>query len=156
MGHANINIRKAVKGDLKTLVRLEQICFDKERFSSRQINYLITRSSGSFLVLTENGQLAAFIVLLTRKTALGARIYSLAVSPGFRGKNYGVTLLEKAVELALKAGKKLLSLEVSEKNTAAIQLYRKFGFQVTGKRKAYYKDGSDALLMSMAIDTQSI
>jgi ribosomal protein S18 acetylase RimI-like enzyme len=99
------------------------------------------------MVLTENEKIAGFIVLLTRKTSFKARIYSVAVSPDFRGKKYGATLLEKTVDLALKEGKKFLSLEVSENNEAAIQLYQKFGFKVTGKRKAYYKDGSNALLM---------
>ena len=151
MSDPEINIRTASREDLKELFRLEQLCFDAESFSRRQINYLIRQSAGHFMVLTEDEKIAGFLVLLIRKTSFKARIYSIAVSPHFRGKNYGKTLLDKAVELALEEGKKSLTLEVNENNEAAIQLYKKFGFQVTGKRKAYYKDGSDALLMEFEV-----
>jgi len=151
MSGTELNIRNASREDLKELFRLEQLCFDAESFSRRQINYLVRQSTGHFMVLTEDEKIAGFLVLLVRKTSFKARIYSIAVSPDFRGKNYGKKLLEKAIELALKDRKKLLTLEVSENNQAAIQLYQKFGFETTGKRKSYYKDGSDALLMSRAV-----
>ena len=152
MEPGKVNIRLASKADLKELFRLEQQCFGEESFSARQISYLATRSSGSFFVLTENGQMAGFLVLLRRKNSSGIRLYSLAVSPDFRGKNYAFTLLNKAVGFAQQEGKSRLLLEVSENNEAAIQLYHKFGFRITGKRKAYYKDGSTALLMRFMLD----
>ena len=40
-----------------------------------------------------------------------------------------------------------LSLEVRESNEKAIALYEKFGLSVKAKRKAYYDNGEDALLM---------
>ncbi|HKZ17056.1 MAG TPA: ribosomal-protein-alanine N-acetyltransferase, partial [Geobacteraceae bacterium] len=40
-----------------------------------------------------------------------------------------------------------VSLEVRPSNTVAITLYRDLGFIVTGRRKAYYENGEDALLM---------
>ena len=146
-----VEIRPAAKADLKELFRLERLCFDAESFSRRQINYLVTRSIGYFWVLVENEKIAGFIVLLKRKNSSGLRIYSVAVLPSFRGKNYGRTLLEKAVHTAMENGKEYLYLEASEYNQPAIQLYQKFGFQITGKRKAYYKDGSAALLMKRPI-----
>ena len=146
-----VQIRLATKADLKELFRLEQLCFDAESFSRRQINYLVSRSTGSFWVLVENEKIAGFIVLLKRKNTSGLRIYSVAVSPNFRGKNYGNALLEKAVEIATENGKTNLYLEVSEHNQSAIQLYQKFGFQIMGKRKAYYKDGSTALQMQKEV-----
>lgn len=152
MGVPRVNIRLAKKSDIKKLFQLEQLCFDAESFSRRQINYLVSRSSCFFWVLTEADEISGFIVLLQRKNTLGLRIYSLAVSPNFRGRNYGQTLLERAMQTATDNGKTFLYLEVSEHNHSAINLYKKFGFQITGKRKAYYKDGSAALLMRKNID----
>ena len=41
-------------------------------------------------------------------------------------------------------------LEVRESNLAAQELYRRFGFEETGRRPRYYKDNSeDAILMSL-------
>ena len=39
-----------------------------------------------------------------------------------------------------------LLLEVSDINTAAKNFYKKFNFITVGKRKNYYKNGSDAVL----------
>lgn len=144
-----VNIRLAEKTDIPELHQLEQLSFDAESFSRRQINYLVTGSSAYFFVLTENEKIAGFIVLLYRKNTTGLRIYSLAVSSEYRGKNYGKQLIDKAVQLAVKSGKTFLYLEVNENNQRAIQLYQKKGFQLTGKRKKYYRDGSDALLMRL-------
>ena len=41
--------------------------------------------------------------------------------------------------------KKLL-LEVSETNSIAENFYSKFNFSTVGRRKNYYKDGTDAVL----------
>jgi ribosomal-protein-alanine N-acetyltransferase len=41
-------------------------------------------------------------------------------------------------------------LEVRESNLAAQEMYRKFGYEQTGRRKRYYKDNSeDAILMTL-------
>ncbi|HKJ43315.1 MAG TPA: ribosomal protein S18-alanine N-acetyltransferase [Sunxiuqinia sp.] len=149
MEASKVTIRLAEKTDVKALFKIEQRSFDAESFSRRQINYLATRSSGFFWVLAEASEIAGFIVLLQRKNTRGLRIYSLAVSPNFRGKSYGRLLLEKALQTANENAKQYLYLEVSEENQSAIRLYQKFGFQITGKRKAYYKDGSAALLMQL-------
>lgn len=43
-------------------------------------------------------------------------------------------------------------LEVHEKNLKAIQLYYSLGFSVIGRRKNYYKDGAQALLMALKVE----
>jgi ribosomal-protein-alanine N-acetyltransferase len=40
-------------------------------------------------------------------------------------------------------------LEVHEANTAAVLFYEKMGFQLQGRRLAYYRDGGTALLYSL-------
>lgn len=147
----SIHIRKATMADVDDLFRLEQVCFDAESFSRRQINYLVSQAVGGFLVLIENEIIAGFLVFLKRKNSNGLRLYSLAISPEFRGKNYAKLLLKKAVDIAKETQKSYLYLEVSENNPTAIKLYQKIGFQLSGKRKAYYKDGSTALLMRFLV-----
>lgn len=44
----------------------------------------------------------------------------------------------------------LLTLEVSEKNTIAINFYNNFGFEIINRRKGYYED-CDAYLMGRKI-----
>ena len=42
-------------------------------------------------------------------------------------------------------------LEVRASNMAAVALYEQLGFQHVGRRKGYYADGEDALLMNRAL-----
>lgn len=46
---------------------------------------------------------------------------------------------------------KLITLEVSTNNKAAINLYNKFGFEIVNVRKKYYSNGDDAYLMGRSI-----
>ncbi len=147
-----VTIRPATKADTPELYRVEQRCFDAESFSRRQVNYLAVQLSGSFWILEEDEKIAGFIVLLQRTNSQALRVYSLAVSPEFRGKQYAQQLMQKAVEYAQKQGKDRLYLEVSEHNHGAIQLYQKLGFQLTGIRPRYYRDGSNACLMEKKIE----
>ena len=49
-----------------------------------------------------------------------------------------------------------LLLEVSQSNTIAENFYKSFDFSTVGRRKNYYKDGSDALLKEKKINKKLI
>ena len=51
-------------------------------------------------------------------------------------------------------GRTFVSLEVRHSNLSAISLYRQLGFIETGRRKSYYENGEDALLMEYIFDTE--
>lgn len=79
-----------------------------------------------------------------------AHISTIAVDPGWRGQGIGELLLGHAMEAAQNLGADMATLEVRASNEAAINLYRKFGFQTVGRRAAYYRDNEeDALLMTL-------
>lgn len=79
-----------------------------------------------------------------------AHIGTFAVHPDFRRKGIGQKLLAAALIEAEKAGIKTCFLEVRRSNTAAQELYEKFGFQVVSVRNHYYRDNNeDALLMTL-------
>lgn len=44
---------------------------------------------------------------------------------------------------------KIWILEVHEKNLAAQELYRQIGFKLIGRRKKYYRDGAEALVLRL-------
>lgn len=58
--------------------------------------------------------------------------------------------MEYIINFCKKKNIKLINLEVSSKNSTAIQLYKSFDFKEVGVRKKYYKD-SDALLYTKYI-----
>ena len=71
---------------------------------------------------------------------------SIAVQPSHRNKGLGTITLTKLLHQAKRLGAKSATLEEKENNLVAISLYQKCGFQTTGHRKNYYKDGSAALI----------
>ncbi|MSQ12144.1 MAG: ribosomal-protein-alanine N-acetyltransferase [Dehalococcoidia bacterium] len=78
-----------------------------------------------------------------------AHIISVGVLSTHRRRGVGELLLLGALELALRHGSRVATLEVRESNRAAQNLYAKYGFAVAGQRKRYYADnGEDALIMT--------
>lgn len=79
-----------------------------------------------------------------------AHISTIAVDPGWRGQGVGELMLGDMLAAARKLGAEMATLEVRASNEAAVNLYRKFGFKVVGRRPAYYRDNEeDALLMTL-------
>lgn len=75
-------------------------------------------------------------------------ITNIAVSESFRQRNIATRLLRTLLDKAKARGCEKAFLEVADGNMAAIKLYEKFGFKITGRRKGYYKN-TDALLMTL-------
>jgi len=74
-------------------------------------------------------------------------ILNVAVDPDLRGSGVGRMLVQKVLDDCRQAGASFVSLEVRESNLPAISLYRKMGFVEVGKRRRYYENGEDALMM---------
>jgi [ribosomal protein S18]-alanine N-acetyltransferase len=101
---------------------------------------------GVFALLDPEGAL-----ILARVAADEAEILTLAVVPELRGKGHARALLGEAAATAAAAGAKTLFLEVSEANAPARRLYEAAGFAPAGRRRRYYPDGSDALVLSRTV-----
>lgn len=79
-------------------------------------------------------------------------ITNIAVHPDFRRMRVGYAIVEALTQIAKNKGIGSMTLEVRENNIAAQGLYRKFGFEVVGRRKKYYADNNeDALIMTMVM-----
>jgi ribosomal-protein-alanine N-acetyltransferase len=77
-----------------------------------------------------------------------AHIATLAVDSAHRREGVAKRLLCHALRTCIREGMHWATLEVREGNQAALALYHRFGFEVFGRRKEYYKDShEDALLM---------
>ena len=77
-------------------------------------------------------------------------IATLATHPDFRRQGIAQKLLTHTLRYTFDEGAKTSFLEVRESNLAAQEMYRKFGYENTGRRKRYYKDNDeDAILMTL-------
>jgi ribosomal-protein-alanine N-acetyltransferase len=85
--------------------------------------------------------------VLARVAAEEAEILTLAVHPEARRQGHGGALLAGAMSGALARGAATMFLEVAESNQAARGLYAAAGFAEVGRRRRYYPDGGDALVL---------
>lgn len=76
-------------------------------------------------------------------------ISTIAVSDAWRGQGLGDLLLLNLLLRAYDDGAELATLEVRVRNVVAQALYKKFRFEVVGKRRRYYQGKEDALIMSV-------
>ena len=78
-----------------------------------------------------------------------AHIVTIGVRKAERNRGLGEWLLISMIDMAVRLGAKIVTLEVRVSNTIAQQLYTKYGFVVVGTRHKYYSDnGEDAYIMS--------
>lgn len=86
-------------------------------------------------------------VLQWRQVSQEAEIFDIAVAPPYRRQGIASLLLQSVLAVGKKRGATEFFLEVRESNAAALALYRKFGFVVTGHRPSYYHDSNEAALL---------
>ena len=102
-----------------------------------------------YLVLKENDDVVGFAgVWITPDTV---ELNNIVIKKICRGKGYSKLLLEKILDMVKTFSKDVFTLEVSEKNVIAINLYKSYGFESVGIRKKYYEGTYDAILMSKKI-----
>lgn len=139
-------IRLSEAADLSALSALHQMCFERG-WSEESLRASVSLPGAITLVAERDGKHRAF--LLVQQAADEAEIIALCTEPRWRRRALAEKLVEAARALLRESKVTTLHLEVAADNTAALALYAKLGFSMTGRRKGYYKDGTvDAVLMS--------
>ncbi len=88
---------------------------------------------------------------LARVAADEAELLTLGVLPQARRRGAGSALLRAASGEAVRLGATRLFLEVAEGNAPARALYAQAGLVEVGRRRRYYPDGDDALVLAMPL-----
>jgi [ribosomal protein S18]-alanine N-acetyltransferase len=97
---------------------------------------------GAFGLIDERGGM-----LLGRIVADEAEVLTLAVAPSVRRRGIATALLRAAMARVSADGATAMFLEAATGNAAALTLYRREGFVEVGRRRRYYADSSDALVL---------
>lgn len=140
-------VKKATSTDLDAVVAIENDCFADDRFSRRQLGYLITKAQGACFIISQNNSVKAYISVIYKKNTSNLRIYSIAVLPEARGRGFGQMLIDKSKTFAREQHCSKITLEVKTTNAGALALYKKNGFQINGIIPNYYHDGTAAYHM---------
>jgi ribosomal-protein-alanine N-acetyltransferase len=135
--------------DLPPVIEIDQMSFSLPwPESSYRYEVQDNKASRCFVAQGDDGRVLAMIVSWMIVDEL--HVATFATHRDYRRRGIGSRLLAEALNDAHAGGARRAFLEVRESNTAAQDMYRKFGFEVTGRRPKYYKDnGEDAVLMML-------
>jgi ribosomal-protein-alanine N-acetyltransferase len=143
-----ITLRKMTAEDIPAVIELDQKSFSLP-WPERSFRFEVMDNPASRCWVAElDGKVVGMIVvwLIVEE----AHVATLATHPDFRRQGIGKQLLSYALRHLLEEGAKSSFLEVRESNFAAQEMYRKFGYEASGRRRRYYKDNDeDAILMNL-------
>ena len=146
-------ISAAAPDDIVRMAELEKICFS-EPWSEQSLCSCCQNPEYIFFTAKYgDGRIAGYCSM--RYVLDEAEICNIAVAPESRRKGAASALLSEMIKTARELGLKSIFLEVRTSNEAAIALYKKFGFTVSGLRRGFYeKPREDALIMIRSLETE--
>jgi [ribosomal protein S18]-alanine N-acetyltransferase len=145
----NFTIRKMSVDDISAVVDLDQKSFSLP-WPERSFRFELTDNPAARCWVAElDGKVVAMIVVWLIVDE--AHVATLATHPEYRRQGIGRRLLAYALRQMMQDGARSSFLEVRASNLPAQEMYRKFGYEATGRRRHYYRDNDeDAILMNLS------
>lgn len=141
-------IRKVKKEDFEQVYQIEQTCF-KDPYPRKHLEYEFFENPINIILVAEvDEKIVGFIDFMV--TFNSATIVQIAVLPEYRKQKIATNLLiemENCFPKDLDDVVENVTLEVRKSNEAAINLYKKDGYEIIVEKKHYYPDGEDAIYM---------
>lgn len=137
-------IRLATEGDLPDVAVLETELFGPDAWDEVALRAELDGPGRRFVVAAEE-VLCGYAV--SRSVGDVVDLQRIGVAPAHQRSGVATALLDDL--LAHPGTADRMMLEVSAANAAAIGFYRRNGFTELATRPRYYRDGSDALVMSL-------
>jgi ribosomal-protein-alanine N-acetyltransferase len=143
-----MRIRPMTPADLPVVAALDRLClppgWSPEVFAAE-----LASAAGCYLVAeAEDPDQASPLGYVGGTMILDeAHLSTLGVEPARRGAGVGTALVGAFLREGVRRGCRRFTLEVRESNAAALALYRRFGFQPVSRRRRYYPDNEDALVL---------
>jgi ribosomal-protein-alanine N-acetyltransferase len=144
-----VSVDLMTRADLPEILEIERVSFPTpwtERMFQDEIRIGHAQCLVAKVEVGEKMVIVAYIIFWL--VADEVHLHNLAVSNEFRRQGLAYNLMMLMKKIAAEVGITRQTLEVRASNNDAIQLYRKCGFVVKGRRPKYYTDTQeDALIM---------
>ena len=133
--------------DIEDILRIESISFTNPWTKEMYLSELEHRDVSFFYVARDAlGEAIGFCSCWCVLDEV--HINNLAVLPEHRRSGVASALLERVLRDGAARGASRATLEVRRSNVAALKLYERFGFTVSGVRRGYYTNpDEDALIL---------
>lgn len=141
--------RRARAQEAEAVAAIERTWPTSAGWTTAQLRQEAASPDALFFVVEAAGRVVSYA--LARKALDEAQIVAVGTAPEAARRGHGRAALEALLAAAREAGLKRAALEVSERNEPAKALYASSGFRVVGRRPKFYNDGSDALLLELAL-----
>jgi [ribosomal protein S18]-alanine N-acetyltransferase len=154
-----VNLRRATAGDVEAVAGLERELFGADAWSTASVAEELTGPRRHAVVACDaDGRVTGYAVTRTGDDVVD--VQRVAVAPGHRRTGLARRLLAevsraRAEPDGQRAASRML-LEVSADNAPALALYASAGFVEIARRRHYYRDGSDALVLQARLDDDSV
>ncbi len=140
--------RRATEHDVEAVAALDRALFADDGWSDDQVRQELVGDHRQAWV--EGDPLQGYVV--TMLVGDVADLQRIAVHPDHRRNGLARALLAEAVASAREGGADRMLLEVSAANSAALAFYASTGFAEISRRRRYYRDGTDAVVMQRRLD----
>ena len=145
-------IRPARPADFKTLVAIDQTCFEENvAYDAYELQYFMSRRGATTLVAEINGTIAGFLLMGVEHKRKRAVLVTLDILASYRRQGIGSELLSRSESVLTGANIPLYELQVDTSNSVAIHFYEEHGFHRVRTLQNYYTSGADAYLMERTI-----
>lgn len=145
-----MRLRRPVPEDAARIAAIEGRSFPLRPWALDTVRAELARAHGVALLAERSGQAAGYA--LGWSVAGEAELTRIAMDPPARGQGLGAALLQGWMAACQRSGATVIFLEVRADNTPAQNLYRRAGFVEAGRRRGYYADGADALVLRWALE----
>jgi ribosomal-protein-alanine acetyltransferase len=161
-----VNIRPATSSDIAALIGLERACAGAAHWTEQQYRHALHPQPGDperLAIVVDalsrapsdashkaTAEIGGFLV--ARHLTPEWELENIVVDPTERRNGLGMRLIQALLVKARETNSEAVFLEVRESNAAARSLYEKAGFELTGRRKAYYANpAEDAVLYRLLL-----
>ena len=144
-----IEIKKMTKEHLQQIQNILQEQFD-EFWNKNVLNTELENPLSEYIVALYENEVVGYAGLW--KSIDEGHITNIVTKKDKRGNHIGTKMLEEIINLAKNKNLKCVTLEVNEHNEPAIKLYKKYNFLEVGKRKRYYNNIDDAIIMTLDLN----
>lgn len=149
-------LRPALPEDLTALVGLEEDLFGPDAWSEQLVADELAGPGRHVVVAVDPATPEAVVgFVVTRDAGDVVDLQRIAVRSDHRRRGVAGRLLERALARAAADGADAMLLEVSAGNSHALAFYVAGGFEEIDRRRRYYRNGSDAVVMRRALRTEA-
>ena len=142
----DVRIEPMRRRHLRGVLRIEQQANPRPWSLNLFLSELRYTDSRVYLVARAGHEIVGYAGLML--VAGDGHVTNVGVEPRHRRRGIATRLVLELARRAIDEGATALTLEVRVSNTAAQELYRRFGFAPAGVRRGYYSDSNeDALIM---------